>query len=113
MDGVAKKEVNPLEFSNNLNELPGLIMRNYLVGFEIGISLWKKSFEFLIYQMNQWAEVQEEYNDMLKSLYGKSTFEIMSLSESPFNKLTKDTIKTVEKNWFFLNDCINLMLDLD
>jgi hypothetical protein len=113
MYGVTKKELRPLEFPNDFSELPDLIMRNYLVSFEIGVSLWKKNLEFLINQMDQWVEMQREFNYMLRSLYGKSPFEVMSLSESSFNKLTRDTLKTVEKNWHFLNDCINLMLDLD
>ena len=113
MYGVAKKELKPLEFPNAFGALPDLIMENYLISFEIGVSIWKKNLEFLANQMDQWVEMQREFNYMLRSLYEKSPFEVMSFSESSFNKLTRDTMKTVEKNWLFLNDCINLMLDLD
>jgi hypothetical protein len=114
-NGVVKKEIESLECSNAFSELPELIRRNYLLGFEIGMSLWKKNVEFLFNQMNQWAAMQREYNDIVKSLYGKSPFEAINLSESFI--MTEDTMdffqKTAERNWLLLNDCINLMLDLE
>jgi hypothetical protein len=114
-NGVAKKEIESLEFPNAFSELPELIIRNYLLSFEIGMSIWKKNVEFLINQINQWAAMHQECNDIMKGLYGKSPFEVINPSESFI--MTRDTMnfiqKTAERNWLLLNDCINLMLDLD
>jgi hypothetical protein len=113
MVGVAKKEINPLEFPDMVCDLSELVMRNYLLGFEVGMCLWKRNIEFFIRQMNQWAAMQQLYNGTINGLYGKSPSETRALFESFFNELTKDATDFAEKNWLLLNDCINLMLDLD
>ncbi len=110
--GVDIKEIKALDFCSASSKLLDLIVENYLLGFEIGMFLWKKNVEFFINQINQWAVLHQEYNDMIK---GKSPFELMNLSESVIKaRDTMDFIqKTAERNWLLLNDCINLMLDLD
>lgn len=110
---VAKKEINPLEFPDMLSELSELVMRNYLIGFEVGMGLWKRNVEFFIRQMNQWAAMQHLYNGTINTLDWKSPSETRALFGSSFNELTKDTTDFAQKNWLLLNDCINLMLDLD
>lgn len=88
------KEMKPLDFCNASSKFLNLVMENCLLGFEIGMSLWKNNVEFLINRINQWMAVHREYNGIITSPYG-APFKVINLSESFI--ATRDTIDFVQK----------------
>jgi hypothetical protein len=116
--GKTAKEIESLEPPYIYPRLAEIMMRNSLSMFELGMSIWRAHFRFFVQQLNALWEFQNEYNEALKDFHkAKSSSEIMTSFHEHHQKLAKDiadfTLKSFERNWDLLNDCINLMLDVD
>jgi hypothetical protein len=51
--------------------LTGLVKENYLMGFQLGLSLWKENLKVINNQIEQWVAVQESYATQIRELFAR------------------------------------------
>jgi hypothetical protein len=77
VEGIKEKaleEIKVRDYTDIAREIAGLVKENYLMGFQLGLSLWEGNLKIMSSQIEQWVAVQEEYTTLIREL-GKSPTE--------------------------------------
>lgn len=94
-------ETKVKDFTDTVKGLTGLVKESYLNGVDLYLSLWTENLKVLDSQVDQWLNLQQEYINTGKDLYGKLPKEMGTFykadSVDRFVTVQKDYVASVRK----------------
>jgi hypothetical protein len=112
-------KVNNEKSTDAIMTATGLVKENYLVGFELTISLWEENLKVLNSQLNKWLSLQGDYLNLMKDASEKLPNEGMRMWSEVFKPLSSpsDWFTSLQRNYLrltqnasdkFTKDVLNL-----
>jgi hypothetical protein len=120
MTKAKRKVLKVRDSTNAIMTATGLVKDNFLVGFELTISLWEENLGVLNNQFNKWLSLQRDYINLMKDVSEKFPDDGMKMWSESFNPLISsptDWFTSLQRNYLrsaqnasgkFTKDVLNL-----
>ena len=137
MTTVKREELKVRDITDAIKTATGLVKENFLVGFDLTISLWEENLKVLSSQLDKWLSLQRDYINLVRDVSEKFPNEGVRMwseglkplhaqtewftslqrnyirsTQNSSDKLTKDIIKlsqkSIERTFSAFEDYLNL-----
>ncbi|MGH7808553.1 MAG: hypothetical protein ACRENT_10730 [Thermodesulfobacteriota bacterium] len=100
MTKVKREALKVGDSTDAIKAATGSVKENYLVGFELTISLWEENLKLLSSQLDKWLNLQRDYINHIRNISEKFLNEGMRWSEDlkPLHAQT-DWFTSLQRNY--------------